>query len=168
MNFLGMDKVIAKLKARKVRSIDQLWYYIFHFLIARFWEFFIRDGDVQTIFNSCREAASVSHCLTAVIGGLAAIIGFLLFLNLYWINSRRDDQDFILRLVTLDCTIGWRLMLISLPLLGGLLYLNSGLAFASNTLLLVNFSVIHMLVYLSLVTWGFMKVAGKKRKDVSF
>lgn len=173
MNFLGMHKVLANLKAGKVRSIDQLWYLIF----GGGQSYYL--GDMLNKLNSSAncDMAGSQLCLMNVILVIAMIVFGLAFLNLYWINSRRDDQDFILRYVTLNATIGWRLLLVWLPLI---IILGLGLARASDEFLakltiqgreqaiVVITVILAEIVHFILITRAFMTVAGKKRKNVSF
>ena len=170
MNFLGMNKVIANLKAGKVRSIDQLWYLIF----GGSQSYYLINMLKQANSNTNCDVVSSQLCLVNVLLVVAMIVFGLAFLNLYWINSRRDDQDFILRYVTLNATIGWRLILVclSLIIILGLVAVKAPddtLAFLTPAgVIPVVATIVTSAVHYILITLAFMEVAGKKRKNVSF
>jgi hypothetical protein len=166
MNLLGMDKVINNLQTGKISSDKQLWYLILSGgggvqLLGYLYDFIFSGNFNNSLSLNTDQMVMFGLAIITFIG---ALFGFL---NCYWINQRRDNQDFILRYTTLSATIFWRLFFLFLPIPIAIFCLIAffGQHFATieKTLYASWLSLVATLIYFACMNLAFAKVAGKKR-----
>lgn len=167
MYYFGMDKIIKDLQTGKISSDRQLWYLIIGGgggvpLLARLFDI---DFFSKNYWNNISGLSTVQMATIALVA-LSLIAIWFGFLNCYWINQKRDNQDFILRYMVLSATIIWRLfaVFISIYLVASFILpigFNQLLAVETTFLRhVVVFGVI--LLFYGLMNLAFAKVAGKK------
>ncbi len=160
----GVNKVIKNLKTGQISSTRQLL-----FLILGSW---LGYAIINAVGFVWKDAGSYNTLNSAIAWAICIVLS-LAFLNLYRINRNRDNKDFILRFITLHSAIGWRLVLIFLPVATLAYYYLSNIPLGSfrytaDLLMRIYFfkplaALIFLVIYFPLMSLSFTKVAGKKR-----
>lgn len=165
MYSFGMDKIIKDLQTGKISSGRQLWYLIIGGGggVNVLDHLFSKNFHFKDHWNNISGLSTVETVVRAlaVLSIIAIIFGFL---NCYWINQRRDNQDFILRYIVLAATISWRLVAAFFPiyLVIWLIKYNQSIAIDMDFLELI-VGLCAVLLYYGLMNLAFAKVAGKER-----